>query len=124
MGFLSKSFLWKLFLEFCAFFSPDFVCERSWGFVFLDGAGNEGHGVYVCRKCGWPFPNPHPSARHRRAHKRICGTVEGYTLVDSEETVSDDEHLSDEDHKLPSENSCFYMDINMYTFSFCFVCSV
>lgn len=78
--------------------SPDFVCEICWGFVFLDGAGYEGHGVYVCRKCGWPFPNPHPSARHRRAHKRICGTVEGYTLVDSEENphenVSDDERLS------------------------------
>ncbi|KEH20641.1 putative transcription factor C2H2 family [Medicago truncatula] len=40
--------------------------------------GNENHGVYVCHKCGWPFPNPHPSAKHRRAHKKICGTIEGY----------------------------------------------
>ncbi|KAK9288836.1 hypothetical protein L1049_017301 [Liquidambar formosana] len=68
--------------------------------------GHENHGVHVCHKCGWPFPKPHPSAKHRRAHKRICGTVEGYKLIDSEEnphlTLSDDEHLSDEDHKTPS----------------------
>ncbi|KAJ7979152.1 GPI-anchored adhesin-like protein [Quillaja saponaria] len=69
-------------------------------------AGHENHGVYVCHKCGWPFPNPHPSARHRRAHKRICGTIEGYKLVDSQSNThlnaSDDEHLSDEDRKEPS----------------------
>ncbi|KAI5565476.1 hypothetical protein BDE02_14G124600 [Populus trichocarpa] len=68
--------------------------------------GHESHGVYVCHKCGWPFPNPHPSARHRRAHKKICGTLEGYKFVDSEETplsaLSDDDHGSDEDPKTPS----------------------
>lgn len=74
-------------------------------FLFLDN-----HGVqHVCHKCGWPYPNPHPSAKHRRAHKRICGKVEGYKLFDSEgsthSTVSDDEHLSDDDHKSPGENS-------------------
>ncbi|XP_041009661.1 uncharacterized protein LOC121253780 isoform X1 [Juglans microcarpa x Juglans regia] len=66
---------------------------------------HEGHGVH-CHKCGWPFPNPHPSARHRRAHKKICGTIEGYKLVDSEDNphlnISDEEHLSDEDHAAPS----------------------
>ncbi|KAG7995350.1 hypothetical protein I3843_01G104300 [Carya illinoinensis] len=66
---------------------------------------HEGHGVHVCHKCGWPFPNPHPSARHRRAHKKICGTIEGYKLVDSEDkphlNISDEEHLSDEDHAPP-----------------------
>ncbi|XP_037497154.1 uncharacterized protein LOC105639104 isoform X3 [Jatropha curcas] len=71
-----------------------------------DTQGHESHGVHVCHKCGWPFPNPHPSARHRRAHKKICGTIEGYKLVDSEGSahsiVSDDEHLSDEDHKTPA----------------------
>lgn len=50
----------------------------------------------MCRKCGWPFPNPHPSAKHRRAHKKICGTIEGYKLVGS-----DDEHVSDDDFKTP-----------------------
>ncbi|KAF7837058.1 uncharacterized protein G2W53_005540 [Senna tora] len=72
----------------------------------VDFEGHESHGVYLCHKCGWPFPNPHPSARHRRAHKRICGTVEGYKLLDSEghahSNASDD---SDDDHKIPSPNS-------------------
>lgn len=66
---------------------------------------HENHRV-LCRKCGWPFPNPHPSAKNRRAHKRICGTIEGYKSIDSEENtqlpLSDDEHLSDEYHKTPS----------------------
>ncbi|KAI8005044.1 hypothetical protein LOK49_LG08G02192 [Camellia lanceoleosa] len=69
-------------------------------------SGHESHGVYLCRKCGWSFPNPHPSAKHRRAHKRICGTIEGYKLVDSGEhthlAVSDDEHGSDDDLRTPS----------------------
>lgn len=47
-------------------------------YLFFFFKGNENHGVYVCHKCGWPFPNPHPSAKHRRAHKKICGTIEGY----------------------------------------------
>ncbi|GMH08056.1 hypothetical protein Nepgr_009896 [Nepenthes gracilis] len=68
-------------------------------------SGHEGHGVHVCSKCRWPFPNPRPSAKHRRAHKKICGTIEGYKLTDSEEKTtllyaSDDEHLSDDDHKI------------------------
>ncbi|XP_022956004.1 uncharacterized protein LOC111457832 isoform X2 [Cucurbita moschata] len=60
------------------------------------------HGVHVCNKCGWHFPNPHPSAKRRRAHKRVCGTIEGFKLVESEAntlvTVSDD----DGDHKTSS----------------------
>ncbi|CAA2933734.1 to-interacting 1 [Olea europaea subsp. europaea] len=69
--------------------------------------GHEIHGVQLCHRCGWPFPNPHPSARHRRAHKRVCGKVEGYKLIESEAedphlAVSDEEHSSDEDHQTPS----------------------
>ncbi|KAK7359333.1 hypothetical protein VNO77_01288 [Canavalia gladiata] len=68
-------------------------------------AGHESHGVHVCHKCGWPFPNPHPSAKHRRAHKKICGTIEGYKLSVSEGQThlngSDDEHVSDDDHRTP-----------------------
>ncbi|CAK9139711.1 unnamed protein product [Ilex paraguariensis] len=68
--------------------------------------GHENHGVYICHKCGWPFPNLHPSSRHRRAHKKICGTIEGYKLNDLEDhthtAVSDDEHVSDEDGRTPS----------------------
>ncbi|KAL8172238.1 hypothetical protein V2J09_024042 [Rumex salicifolius] len=47
---------------------------------------SSGHGVHVCHKCGWPFPNPHPSAKQRRSHKKICGTVEGSKLASSEES--------------------------------------
>ncbi|KAK7400047.1 hypothetical protein VNO78_11246 [Psophocarpus tetragonolobus] len=68
-------------------------------------AGHESHGLHLCHKCGWPFPNPHPSAKHRRAHKKICGTIEGYKLSASEGQPhlngSDDEHVSDDDHKTP-----------------------
>lgn len=72
--------------------------------------GHEIHGVQLCHRCGWPFPNPHPSARHRRAHKRVCGKVEGYKLIESEAedphlAVSYEEHSSDEDHQTPSEIS-------------------
>ncbi|CAL5394955.1 unnamed protein product [Camellia sinensis] len=73
-------------------------------------SGHENHGVHLCHKCGWPFPNPHPSAKQRRAHKKICGTIEGYTMIDSGDhsnlTVSDDEHDSDDDRQRSlSENS-------------------
>ncbi|KAG5015322.1 hypothetical protein AAZX31_08G104300 [Glycine max] len=72
-------------------------------------AGHESHGVHLCHKCGWPFPNPHPSAKHRRAHKKICGTIEGYKLSASEGQPhlngSDDEHVSDDDHKTPGPKS-------------------
>ncbi|XP_010278450.1 PREDICTED: uncharacterized protein LOC104612643 [Nelumbo nucifera] len=44
---------------------------------------NENH-VFRCHRCGWPFPNQHPSAKHRRAHKKVCGTLDGYRLSESE----------------------------------------
>ncbi|KAK4266587.1 hypothetical protein QN277_027483 [Acacia crassicarpa] len=75
--------------------------------------GHESHGVHLCHKCGWPFPNPHPSAKHRRAHKRICGTIEGYKLFDSEghphSNASDD---SDDDHKALSPKPTTEMSKN------------
>ncbi|XP_030516948.2 uncharacterized protein LOC115730471 [Rhodamnia argentea] len=68
-------------------------------------SGHESHSVHLCHKCGWPFPNPHPSARHRRAHRRVCGKLDGYKLAGSDENphlnVSDDER-SDDDNKTPS----------------------
>ncbi|CAI9771147.1 unnamed protein product [Fraxinus pennsylvanica] len=67
--------------------------------------GHEIHGVHPCHRCGWPFPNPNPSARHRRSHKKVCGKIEGYKLIESENAhlaVSDEEHSSDEDHQTPS----------------------
>ncbi|XP_022631988.1 uncharacterized protein LOC106778650 isoform X2 [Vigna radiata var. radiata] len=71
----------------------------------IETAGHDSHAAHLCHKCGWPFPNPHPSAKHRRAHKKICGTIEGYKLSVSEGqhnlNGSDDEHVSDDDHKTP-----------------------
>lgn len=72
--------------------------------------GHEAHGVHVCRRCGWPFPKPHPSAKHRRAHKRVCGSIEGYKIIhledyDGHSAISDDDHASDDDeHHTPSEH--------------------
>ncbi|XP_012572325.1 uncharacterized protein [Cicer arietinum] len=61
--------------------------------------GNENHGVHVCNKCGWLYPNPHPSAKNRRAHKKICGTIQGYKLdLSQEQTLF---NASDDDHKTP-----------------------
>ncbi|XP_068666163.1 uncharacterized protein [Aristolochia californica] len=51
------------------------------------------HGVHLCHKCGWSFPNPHPNAKHRRAHKKVCGKIEGFKIVDSEEN-SERSHLT------------------------------
>ena len=69
--------------------------------------GQESHGVHVCNKCGWPFSSSHPSAKRRRAHKRVCGTIEGFKLVESEAntllTVSDNDgyHNSSSESSLP-----------------------
>ncbi|XP_011024792.1 PREDICTED: uncharacterized protein LOC105125842 isoform X3 [Populus euphratica] len=69
-------------------------------------SGHGSHGVRVCHRCGWPFPQPHPSARRKHAHKKICGTLEGYKVVDSEEAslsaLSDDDNFSDEEPETPS----------------------
>ena len=49
-----------------------------------------------------PFPKSHPSAKQRRAHKNICGTIEGFKLIAN---GFDDAPNSDEDHKNPSKFS-------------------
>ncbi|GAB2221736.1 hypothetical protein Droror1_Dr00012922 [Drosera rotundifolia] len=68
-----------------------------------NSSGHEGrHGVHICHKCGWPFPNPHPSPKHRRAHKRICGTIEGYKLENSEAKRTTNLDGSDDDDELKS----------------------
>ncbi|OIW21965.1 hypothetical protein TanjilG_18163 [Lupinus angustifolius] len=36
-----------------------------------------GHESHVCSKCGWSYPNPHPSAKQRRSHRKICGSIGG-----------------------------------------------
>ncbi|KAL9252484.1 hypothetical protein AKJ16_DCAP10202 [Drosera capensis] len=68
-----------------------------------NSSGHEGrHGVHICHKCGWPFPNPHPSPKHRRAHKRICGTIKGYELENSEAKTTSNLDGSDDDDELKS----------------------
>lgn len=74
----------------------------------------------MCHKCGYPFPNAHPSAKHRRAHKRVCGTIEGYKLVDSEHhNVSDDDcDHSDDERRTPSElNLLIHCNVGLITFA-------
>ncbi|KAI3523589.1 hypothetical protein L1887_01824 [Cichorium endivia] len=59
--------------------------------------------VYLCSRCGWSFPNAHPGAKRRRAHKKICGTIEGYTnLLDSKAISDDEDHLDDTEEKTTS----------------------
>ncbi|XLT59545.1 hypothetical protein HN873_052149, partial [Arachis hypogaea] len=70
-----------------------------------DPKGHESHGVHLCHKCRWPFPNPHPSAKHRRAHKKICGTIEGPEVLNIGNKEKDDSEIGDkinrsEDEKL------------------------
>ncbi|XP_068655625.1 uncharacterized protein [Aristolochia californica] len=71
----------------------------------------EHHGVHVCHKCGWSFPNPHPNAKHRRAHKKVCGKIEGFKIVDSVEDsdrsyLTDPKNaLSDDDRKSPESTA-------------------
>ncbi|KAF8391894.1 hypothetical protein HHK36_022234 [Tetracentron sinense] len=69
--------------------------------IHTPGHGN--HGVHVCHKCGWSFPNSHPSSKLRRAHKRVCGKKDKTHL-----TVSDEDQLSDEEHKSPGQNLAFF----------------
>ncbi|KAK4750966.1 hypothetical protein SAY87_004448 [Trapa incisa] len=70
------------------------------------------HQVHHCNKCGWPFPSPHPNARHRRAHRKICGTIEGYKFEEESPhtNASDDEH-SDDDYKTASAKALENVDI-------------
>lgn len=84
-----------------------------------EGIEGSSGSVHVCHKCGWPFPKPHPSAKHRRAHKRVCGTIDGYKLdIDAQDKThlmegSDGEHVSDDELKTPS-NDLFFV--------FAFIC--
>ncbi|GJU95224.1 zinc finger, C2H2 [Tanacetum coccineum] len=58
---------------------------------------DEGRRVRLCTKCGWPFSNPYLSPKHRRSHKKHCGTIEGYTVLIGVEAVSDDDYHGDTD---------------------------
>lgn len=71
-----------------------------------------GKSCHVCTKCGWSYPNPHPSAKNRRAHKKICGTIEGFEIFDSDKTKQNldlqEENCLVDEQKTPSKNNlCF-----------------
>ncbi|MCL7029780.1 hypothetical protein MKW94_004211 [Papaver nudicaule] len=55
----------------------------------LQSSGSGGH--HKCSKCNWPYANPHPSAKQRRHHKKVCGKVAGYILVSSTGQEDDDD---------------------------------
>ncbi|CAL9225283.1 unnamed protein product [Arabidopsis halleri] len=65
---------------------------------------------HVCTKCGWSYPNPHPSAKNRRAHKKICGTIKGFEIFDSDKAKQNldlqEEHCLVDEQKSPSKNIC------------------
>uniref|UniRef100_A0A1J3JAU5 Uncharacterized protein n=1 Tax=Noccaea caerulescens TaxID=107243 RepID=A0A1J3JAU5_NOCCA len=69
-------------------------------------SGGKSNGAHVCTKCGWNYPNPHPSAKNRRAHKKICGTIKGFEILDSEKDKQNDdlqeEHCLNDEQKTPS----------------------
>ncbi|XP_008792943.2 uncharacterized protein LOC103709407 isoform X2 [Phoenix dactylifera] len=56
-----------------------------------------GHERVVCHKCGSVYPNPHPSAKQRRAHRKHCGTAGG--VGGGEGKKDSDEELSNEDSR-------------------------
>lgn len=60
--------------------------------------------LWRCHECGWTYPNHHPSAKHRRNHKKQCGKLPGFTKTTDLKaspqlaTGSSDEGSSDEEH--------------------------
>ncbi|XP_059068017.1 uncharacterized protein LOC131036723 isoform X2 [Cryptomeria japonica] len=75
---------------------------------------NDPHDKWVCRRCGWTYPNAHPSAKHRRNHKKLCGKIEGFKVIDtankelkggsSDDDLSEDEHMSTVNNKMEGEH--------------------
>ncbi|KAK1272224.1 hypothetical protein QJS04_geneDACA004463 [Acorus gramineus] len=57
----------------------------------IQGGGGGHH--HACWRCGWVYPNPHPSAKHRRAHKKHCVNTDGIAIA--ENRASDDGDGSD-----------------------------
>ncbi|GJT54030.1 putative transcription factor C2H2 family protein, partial [Tanacetum coccineum] len=81
--------------------------------------GDEGRKVHLCTKCGWPFSNPYPSPKHRRSHKKHCGTIEGQKIekktsiggsdgLRASISGSEDEFLSDGSVKESLDKDLFY----------------
>ncbi|KAG1330865.1 hypothetical protein COCNU_02G008330 [Cocos nucifera] len=91
---------------------------------FLVSRFLERHERVVCHKCGWVYPNPHPSAKQRRAHRKHCGTTggDGGAVTaggggagGGEEKKASYEELSDEDRRKNSADGVFGTEILMLT---------
>lgn len=66
---------------------------------------SQGDRSWTCRRCGWVYPNAHPSAKHRRKHKKQCGKVKGFELhAEPHKGGSSDEVSSDEDVHFKKEH--------------------
>lgn len=94
-------------------------------FLFFFTGGGKSH---VCSKCGWNYPNPHPSAKNRRAHKKICGTIKGFEILGSDQNLDlHKEDCLDDEQKTPSKNilwNCGGKNVKEHCFNLCmlFVC--
>ncbi|BBN13482.1 hypothetical protein MPTK1_6g03870 [Marchantia polymorpha subsp. ruderalis] len=52
--------------------------------------------IWVCQQCGWTYPNAHPSAKHRRNHKKVCKKGPKIQKVSSKGGSSSDASSDDE----------------------------
>ncbi|CAD5186747.1 unnamed protein product, partial [Musa acuminata subsp. malaccensis] len=41
----------------------------------------------ACCRCGWVYPNPHPSKKHRKAHRKHCGAAASKPRDDAGDVV-------------------------------------
>ena len=53
---------------------------------------------WICNRCGWIYPNPHPSAKHRRNHKKICNKTKCSEMRNNPKGGSSGEESSDDHH--------------------------
>ncbi|CAM6096891.1 unnamed protein product [Calypogeia fissa] len=57
------------------------------------------HDIWICRACGWKYPNARPSPKIRKHHKRHCPGKGGAVAAGgSSDEASDDEHHHSEHH--------------------------
>lgn len=57
------------------------------------------HDIWICKECGWKYPNAKPSAKIRKNHKKHCpGKGAAVAAGGSSDDASDDEHH----HKVPA----------------------
>ncbi|KAI3996710.1 hypothetical protein MKX01_041010 [Papaver californicum] len=67
-----------------------------------------GGGHHRCSKCNWPYANPHPSAKQRRHHKKVCGKVQGYIIVSDEDDkpiIADSTTTTDDNNNIDATST-------------------